>query len=250
MILLMGKIGNHNKDPKRLLRNDADIKKHYHQNGIRFDEVVERCRIFSNNVPFYENILLAQARTHGMTVSKVDPSTGKYEPVVEGDGVFNQKDYWNSFDLAVEDFENSIEGADYERFLSAVNCGLSSIEAFLNYQYLHKTSKDHEPEALRQDLIWKFDTWIPQFTKTSFDKSKSHWMNFKMLKESRDNKFQHRKSTASGITYSDMEKFINLFRSGVCRVLLELHLLFNERCPTKIIRYSYYPNIKYSPQTA
>ena len=118
------------------------MKRHLKQNGYDLDELVERCRNFKTLVPVYENLIGAQfivgadGDETSFKVKVIDGETGHEINVLEGEGIVNLKDYWRCFELSVSDFEQSIISENYDKFLSAVNSGIASIEAYLNYQYL------------------------------------------------------------------------------------------------------------------
>jgi len=245
MVVAMAMHGNHNKDIHRNIQTVANVRDHFAQNGMDFKAEVGKCRDFRHHVPMYENLLGAQWTTQGATVSKVDHITGEYKEVVSGDGTYNEADYWALFDLAREDFEQALETGKYERFLSAVNSGLASIETFLNHQYLVRMRSQSDDEALKKETEAKVDEWIPLFTGERYDKGARDWAAFKKLRTLRNEHFQHRKSVASGITFRQLIDLLNDFKYGVCRVLMEFHVLFGQQCPTAIIRYSHYPEIEY-----
>jgi len=245
MIVAMAKHGNHNKDLHDHLKSVKNIKDHFKQNDMNFSHEVSRCREFSKSVPMYENLIGAQWTAQGVTVSKPDHITGEYKPVVSGDGVYNENDYWANFDIAREDFEAAISTGRYERFLSAINAGLASIEGFLNHEYMRRKRVSADDPELKKDLEWKVSQWVSQFTGHKFDKSGKNWADFKYLKELRNEGFQHRKSTSSGVTFAQFAKELNMFKNGICHILLDLHVLFSVRCTTWIIRYAYFPEIIY-----
>lgn len=56
MILLFVKHGDHDKQIR--YKSDADIKRMFASNGIRYQDLVDECLDFSNSVPYFENSLL------------------------------------------------------------------------------------------------------------------------------------------------------------------------------------------------
>jgi hypothetical protein len=245
MVVAMAMYGNHNKDIPRKITTVANVSDHFSQNGMDFKKEVSKCRNFLYHVPMYENLLAAQWTTQGVTVTKPDHITGEFKEIVSGEGTYNETDYWALFDLAREDFDHALVTGNYQRFLSSVNSGLASIENFLNHQYLIRTRSQLNDEALKKDIEAKFDEWILLFTSKRYDKSGRDWAAFKKLKNLRNEDFQHQKSIASGISFRDLVVLLNDFKYGICQVLMQLHILVGERCPTSIIRYSYYPEIEY-----
>ena len=249
MIIAMAMHGNHNKDIYRNIKTVANVEDHLSQNGMTLKAEINKCRDFKQHVPLYENLLGAQWTTNEASVSKVNHSTRKYQEIISGDGTFNEADYWVLFELAREDFETSIKTGRYERFLSAVNSGLAAIETFMNHQYLIRTGCDADDAELKNDIEKKVSEWVPMFSGKTYDKSKHEWAAFKKLKALRNEDFQHRKSVTSGITFRALVDLLNEFRYGICKVLMELHILFEHRCPTIIIRYAHYPEIELIKRT-
>ena len=64
------------------------------------------------------------------------------------------------------------------------------------------------------------------------------------MKKIRDTEHAHTKSPALQITYRELCKRLNIFRSGIAGLLLDLHILFGDRVPSKITKYAYHPDIK------
>lgn len=247
MVVAMALHGNHYNDIHGNIRTVSDVKAHYAQNNRDFKRVVMTCRDFSQRVPFYENLIGAQWTTEGVTVSRPSHITGEYELVVNGDGVYNESDYWANFEISKEDFDNAIMSGRWERFLSAVNAGIASIEAFLNHQYMVKLRVAGDDPALRDSLETKIKTWPIKLTGRAFALSSRPWSEFSTLKKLRDDGFQHRKSTSTGVTRKQHLAFLNNYKHAVPRLLFDLHVHFGVRCPSVIIRYSYYPEIELDP---
>lgn len=244
MVLAMAVHGNHNYDIHRNIRSASDVKAHYNQNGLDFKRVVASCRDFAQSVPLYENWIGAQWTAEGVTVSRPSHITGEYEPVVSGDGVYNESDYWANFEISKEDFDSAITSGRWERFLAAVNAGIAAVEAFLNHQYMVRLRVAGDDPALRGNLEKKIKLWPIKLTGDAFDLSGRSWSAFTELKKLRDDGFQHRKSTSTGITRNDHLSLLNDYKKAVPKLLLELHIHFGERCPSAIIRYAYHPEVE------
>jgi hypothetical protein len=244
MVLAMALHGNHYNDIHGNIRAVSDVKAHYAQNDRDFKHVVATCRDFSQSVPFYENLIGAQWTAKGVTVSRPSHITGEYEPVVSGDGVYNESDYWANFEISKEDFDSAITSGRWERFLAAVNAGIAAVEAFLNHQYMVRLRVAGDDPALRENLETKMKTWPVKLSGRAFDLSSRSWSAFSKLKKLRDDGFQHRKSTSTGITHQEHLALLNEYKHAVPRLLLDLHIHFGERCPSAIIRYAYHPEIE------
>lgn len=251
MVVSMALYGNHYNDIHGNIRAVSDVKAHYDQNGRDFKRVIAACRDFAESVPFYENLIGAQWTAEGVTVSRPSHITGEYEPVVSGDGVYNESDYWANFEISKEDFDSAITSGRWERFLAAVNAGIAAVEAFLNHQYMVRLRVAGNDPALRGNLEEKMKTWPETLTGRSFDLSNRSWSSFSKLKKLRDEGFQHRKSTSTGVTRKEQLALLNEYKYAVPRLLLDLHIHFEERCPSAIIRYAFYPEIEFeSPKDA
>ena len=244
IIVTMALHGNHYNDVQGNIRTISDIKAHYQQNGRKFKDVVSECRDYSKNVPIYENLIGAQWETRNATVSRPSHVTGEYEPVVSGDGTYNESDYWANFEISREDFEQAIKSGRVERFLSAVNAGIASVEAFLNHQYIVKLHATSDNPALRESLEHKMKNWPETLTGTAFDISTRPWGAFVELKRLRDDGFQHRKTVSTGITRNEHLRLLNLYKVAIARLLVDLHIHFGHRCPAAIIRCAFHPEIE------
>jgi len=244
IIVTMALHGNHYNDIHGNIQNASDIKTHYQQNGQNFKDVITKCRDYSEPVPIYENLTGAQWQTENASVSRPHHATGEFEPVVSGTGTYNESDYWATFEVSREDFEQAITSGRFERFLSAVNAGIASIEAFINHQYLIRSRATSNDPALRKDLEFKIKSWPKTLTGTAFDLSTRTWSTFAELKALRDERFQHRKTVSTGITRGEQLRLLNLYKIGIARLLVDLHIHFGHRCPAAIIRCAYYPEIE------
>ncbi|WP_439860983.1 hypothetical protein [Pseudomonas sp. MBLB4136] len=244
MILALAFHGNHYNDIHGQIRAVSDVKAHYAQNGRDFARVVAHCRDFSQSVPIYENLIGAQWTAEGVTVSRPNHITGEYESVVSGDGVYNESDYWATFEISKEDFDSAIQTGRWERFLAAVNAGIAAVEAFLNHQYMTRLRASGDNVALRENIETKMKTWPAKLTGSAFDLSGRSWASFSKLKKLRDDGFQHRKAITTGISRKQHLELLNEYKQAVPRLLFDLHVHFDVRCPSAIIRYAYYPEIE------
>lgn len=244
MIMAMAFHGNHYNDIHGNIRAASDVKAHYAQNGREFSRVVAHCRDFTQSVPIYENLIGAQWAAEGVTISRPNHITGEYQDIVSGDGVYNESDYWATFEISKEDFDNAIESGRWERFLSAVNAGIAAVEAFLNHEYMTRLRISGEHPALRENLEVKIKTWPAKLTGSAFDISGRSWASFSKLKKLRDDGFQHRKARSTGMSRKEYVGMLNEYKLAVPRLLFDLHVHFKVRCPSAIIRYAYYPEIE------
>jgi hypothetical protein len=242
LIILMGLIGNHSEHIFSTLVSESDVIEYLASRGYIMSKLVESCRNFNVPVPHFENLLGSTTRIVGLTESRIDPATGQWKQLNTGDGITTESDYWARFEMSSEDFERAIADQNPERFKNAVGSGLAAIEGFLNFQFL---KRGHSPQSteIRESIDWKFDNWVLRFTNQKFPKGDKSWGSFRRLRTLRNDEFQHPKSMWSGYNYTDLPKLFNDYRWGICRILLQLHKVFIVRCPSKVIRYSFYPNI-------
>jgi hypothetical protein len=55
----------------------------------------------------------------------------------------------------------------------------------------------------------------------------------------------HPKSSGYSISFAKLAEQINFFRTGIARLLVKLHLLFEDVIPAKIIRAAYAPDVEF-----
>lgn len=245
LVVGMALYGNHNLDPNGALNSVAGIEEHFSQAGLKFKHVVSRCRDFEVHVPMYENVIGPTWTNIGASVSRQDHLSGEWKVISEADGTYNDADYWAFFNIAVEDFHSALASARYDRLLSAVNAGLASIEAFLNEQYIRRMLVPNTDPSLKSSLEWKIDNWVPELTGIRLDKGGRNWAALKKLAQDRNELFQHNKAMTTGIAFKQLANELNLFKYGISRILLELHVAYQVRCPTAVLRSAYFPEIEY-----
>jgi hypothetical protein len=93
----------------------------------------------------------------------------------------------------------------------------------------------------------KIDEWIPIMTGgKKLNKGNQRWEHYKKLRTVRDQQQAHLKAPALGSDYRKLAKSLNIFRTGIAGMLLELHILFGDRnVPATIIRHAYLPDVEY-----
>ena len=85
---------------------------------------------------------------------------------------------------------------------------------------------------------------LPMSGGKSLDKSRANWQNFKRLRAIRNELAIHLKQPALGFSHEQLSELLNVFCSGIAGLFCDLHLVFDKRIPSQIIRYTYLPNIK------
>ena len=128
--------------------------------------------------------------------------------------------------------------------------GIASIDTYISHQVLlYNSDQPSEPlidsKERRVSQDTKIDEWMPKMLGGKrLDKSRTNWQNFKRLRALRDELAIHIKQPTLGISDQQLGELLNLFRSGIAGLVVDLHLLFGEQVPSKIIRYAYLPDIK------
>lgn len=251
LIMTMAIWGN---DYHYRLKNEREVVDFYAGKHVRFKDLIQQCRTYPGLIPFVEN---GMPPTSFMSISGgsgecaiVDLKTGENVFSIEEEGELTILDYWGKFHSADHMLNQSIESASFQDFQNALINGIASIESYINSKALewnrnNPTSKININSRLSLDE--KIDQWIPILLNgKTFEKGHNkNWSDYKLLKPIRDDVSIHPKKTASGISYRNLVKFQNLYRSGIAGLLIDLHKLFNERMPAKIIRRYYAPDTVY-----
>lgn len=107
MILTFAYRGNHSYNFK--FKTDADVKRLFESNGYKYDELVEKCRVYSEKVPFFENLIGSTLIvSEGVKASRVNMMTGKEDIEVQGPGTITMSTYWTIYETAATALERTI----------------------------------------------------------------------------------------------------------------------------------------------
>jgi hypothetical protein len=249
MILMLAKHSNHGE--KVGFRTDADIKRYLAQRGIDFQTLVEQCRTFSENVPYFENLIGSTwSISPGAKVALVDKQTGEEKCEVQGPGTIAVSTYWAHFETACKARTNAVDLNSFPDLQVAIVYGIASIEAYINHRaelWNRANPQDGLTDSSTNKVSFddKIDVWIPKMTGgINLDKSIRNWMDFLELRKIRDHLSIHPKSAGFGSSFSDLAQRINIIRTGIAGLLIQLHMLFNERIPAGIIRVFYAPEVE------
>lgn len=252
MILTMAKYGAHHHRQK--FSSDADVKRFFQFNGYYWDNLVERCRNPRAVVPLMENLIGGTWRVSGGVKAAIvtNAATDNEREIVsvEGPGTLTFSTYLHHFEVAVNNLERCVENVSFGDFQSCVSSGITSIDDYIIHRALlynsthpSETLNDSKENKVSQDI--KIDEWIPKMSGgKKLDKSRANWQDYKKLRDIRDKVAIHSKQPALSIGDHQLCELTNLFRSGISGLLIDLHLLFNEKIPCTIIRYAYIPDIK------
>lgn len=246
LIQLMAKEGNHNST----FTTDASVKKFFKLNGYDYDNLVQAVRKYPEPIPLVENLIPSTGfASPGLKVSRVD-TFGNEDLHLEGPGAITMFGYQAQFENAIENIETAIKQSSPQHFLSACINGIASIEGYINFKE-EEWNKKHAENLLldsRQSPIRfddKIDKWLPIMTSgKKLDKSVKNWNDFKRLKAIRDNIAIHPKSSGYAFSLKELSELINCFKTGIAGILVQLHQLFAERIPSRIIRYMYAPEVE------
>lgn len=242
----MAKESNHNL----FFTTDSSVKKYFKSNGYDYDKLVQTVRQYPEPIPLVENVIPSTAfASPGLKVSRVD-AHGNEDLQLEGPGAITMFGYQAQFDNAFENVENAINKSSPLHFLSACTNGIASIEGYINFK-AEEWNKKH-PENLLTDTKQsqirfddKINLWLPIMSSgKKLDKSGKNWNNFKRLKTIRDDVAIHPKSSGYSFSLKELSDLINCFNTGIAGIHVQLHQLFKERIPSRIIRCLYAPEIE------
>ena len=249
LILVMAKYGNHYFCGN--LHTEKDVRKYFKDQNAIFDKVVERCRDFNEPVPFIENFALSTwtVSGEGASVARINNGSGDLEQETEAPGELIMSVYWASFEHASQLFHQAIERASSMHFISAVTFGVASIEGYLKYRSeiwnkLHPDQQLIDTKAHSVRFEDKIKEWIPLMTGgKQLDRRTRVWSDFLALQKIRDHQGIHPKQSGRAVSYHQLVNIMNKFRTGIAGFLVDLHILFDEKIPSQIIRVSFTPEI-------
>jgi hypothetical protein len=170
---------------------------------------------------------------------------------VQGDsGHIVGTQYIDSFKYAVKNLNRCIEDEepDYRDLLSAFTSGMASIEAFLNQKMrprIDLPAPDREEALRRNDVETKVFEWLPQLTGgPTVDKGARPWQDYVKLRHYRNEFHIHPKGQPYAVSLTEFGQRLNLFRTGIARLLLDLHTLTGHGAPPDLVKYAYWPEIE------
>jgi hypothetical protein len=249
MILMFAKHGNCGE--RLIFRTDADVKRYLAQRGIDFQRLVEQCRSFSENVPYLENLAGSTLTvSSGTKAAVVDRQSGEEKCAVEGPGEIALSTYWAHAETSVKSRTRAVEASSFSELQIAITNGIASIEAFVSHRAeIWNTSNPQDKLidsfAGKVSFSDKIDVWVPKMTGGhNLDKSLRNWTDFQELRKIRDDVSIHPKASGMGTSYAELSKNLNLLKTGIGGLLIQLHLLFGERIPAVIIRLFFAPEVE------
>jgi hypothetical protein len=125
-----------------------------------------------------------------------------------------------------------------------VGDGIASIEAYVNrkaaeWNALHTNDPVRETRKQRVSLLDRVDIWVPKMTGRGLDPTKPFRNDLAEIKKYRDRVAIHQKHTVAAVTLSELARLLNLFTTGIAIPLFNLHQIFQQACPSIVIRAAY-----------
>ena len=158
--------------------------------------------------------------------------------------------YIDSFNYAVKNLNRCAgeEESDYRDLLSAFTSGMASIEAFLNQKmrpHISGSAQDREEALRKTSLETKVFDWLPRLNGGyTVDRGNRPWQDFEKLRHYRNEYHVHPKGEYYSVSTRDFCQRLNLFRTGIARLLLDLHGLTGHGAPPELVKYAYWPDIE------
>lgn len=254
MIMTLALYGNHyHESDWGYLSTTQRVEEFFAAGDYTLAKVIEKCRDKDSTVPLLENLMPISGWTFGggpgVVMSYTD-SQGNEVARLEGESGFMVAATDAAlFEKAVDDFERALAQMSYTEYLSALANGLASIEAYIA-QKAYQHNVRHPGDVLLDDKNHKvafedkIKVWVPKMAGAKLDLGGEHWSHFRRLKGVRDTEHTHTKSPALHISYRELCELLNLFRTGIAGMLLNLHALFGDTVPAVVVKYAFYPDIK------
>lgn len=241
----MMKYGNHYQYKDFKFETDADVKKAFLANGIEFQELVEKCRNYNEVIPLFENFTGSTfISSNDGRASVMSLETGIEDSFIDGPGEIVMSKYFSDYEKAYRHIGDAIEKMKFDDLQSAIFWGATSIESYINYRAKIWNEKNPADKLIdskdkKVSIDNKIDIWLPKMSNRKIDKGTSDWRDYIELRGIRDNEIVHAKSAGSGISYEKLGVLINKFSTGIAGTLFQLHRMFDEKIPAKIIRGKY-----------
>ena len=257
-LLRMAAHGQGGPPERRAIRTEEELKQYYAAHGYDYKREFQ----YSRQKDAVISLLTVHLDTDMLSSMKVklprggksfiaygNPSEGFVR--VQGDsGHIVGTQYIDSFNYAVKNLNRCTgeEEPDYRDLLSAFTSGIASIEAFLKQTMRPRISGSawDQEVALRQtDLETKIFDWLPQLKGGyTVNRGDRPWQDFAKLRHYRNEFHVHPKGKPYSVSTTEFCQRLNLFRTGIARLLLDLHALIGKGAPPELIKYAYWPDIE------
>ena len=156
-------------------------------------------------------------------------------------------EYEDRFSDAIRNLKRCTSGADahYGDLLSCFADGKGSVEAFVSYQTDRFRNQLRRGNDRIVALDIKIDEWIPQVYGRTINRGNNpNWKHFEEISDIRDERHSHPKGRVHADADSQFCRLLNLFRTGIARLLLDLHAITGRGAPPDIVKYAYLPDIE------
>ncbi len=223
-------------------------------NYRNFEKLVEDVRVWGTTVPCVEgNFIVGEffvgSNSKNIKTQIIDKSNGRIISELNGSGVINQNDCQTTFLLALDSRNKAIQLQSIKHVQWSITQGISAIDAYIDnisssYNQLNKNDQlidSFQNKISRED---KFKNWIPKITGgKKFDLVGAAYQKLICLEQIRNDGAVHPKGLYGNRSNEDLAKDLNNFRDGICRVLFDLHALFEKKIFRDLIRSCYMPDI-------
>lgn len=239
--------GDHHHEPRP--RNTAEVEIFFRQAGIDPNELIQRMRDPSENLPYFENLIGSTWEICGGKAEVLNDA-GEVETLVEGPGQISLNSCQSHFETAAKARDRAISESGYQHLYECLTFGFASIEAYFYFAAGRWNRKNPNNQLIdnksnKVSLETKIVEWIPIISGgKAFDRTNRQWSDFKTLKRIRDRNAIHPGSGGQGMTYKEMAKYLNEFRHGIAHLLGNLHILLSTAVPAVIINAIYHPDIE------
>ena len=212
--------------------------------------LVEKCRDPKENVHFFENLIGSTWTVSGGGKMSLVDLTTEEEFSVQRPGIFTGLTYWALSEAACKARDRSIEECSHSDLQSAIVKGIASIEAYIQHRaaiWNKANPTDMLIDSQTQKISFedKVKLWIPKMSKgVALDRGQRNWSDFIKLQKIRDKLAIHPKAQGYSVSLSNMVDEINILRTGVASLMIDLHLIFHEKIPRVIIRMRYFPDVE------
>jgi hypothetical protein len=243
---------------RRAIRTEEELKQYYADHGFDYKKEFEYSRqkdaVISPltvhlDADLFANMKVNLPRGGQSYMAYGNPSEGFVR--VQGDsGFIVGTQYIDSFDYAVKNLNRCTgeEEPDYRDLLSAFTSGMASIEAFLNQKMrprINLPAPDREVALRNNSVETKVFDWLLQLTRGhTVDKGDRPWQDYVKLRHYRNEFHIHPKGQPYAVTTTEFCERLNLFRTGIARLLLDLHALTGHGAPPELPKYAYWPDIE------
>ena len=245
-VLLYGNHKYRNHVPQLVVPSDA--RRLVKRLGLDLKTLVRQNRT-DRPIPHFENLLLdSRMWVNSAGVKLVRRETGATVVESAGPGEIVISSYQAAFEDAQKALDRAIESRSSASALEAVASGASALEAYLHHRIdlwceagEARDKLADEKKALRFDE--KVADVVPMLCGGRPLKKARNWSDYKTLMRLRNNKKVHPKLVSYGVSLDDVADSLNLFRTGIVGLLVDLHIHFSEPVPVRIIRAQYAPMV-------